>query len=362
MRATLMSGTYSAAASCRDALQRGYRLHPLLAAATGATAAGMALTFPLQAIDPLQIAGEPAWAAPFSLFASMTLFCATVLWFGDRMEGSPVFARAGLAVAVVAIVEPWLSALRVVLEPRPNLGTQLETLMVVAHLALFIAAAALTVELFRRNLGHPTIAWAVRLGMALTLLGLAMDPARGLPALAGDSGNWGPAHLVALHGVQVLPIAGWLLSRRRDLRVPHQITLVAVVAVSYAGVMLVLGWQAMRGEAALSPDPLTVAALVVVVAGGASSTASVLAHAREVQHLAHEARTASQKRMALAAQAAMARAHRAALQQRVTQGLLKQVNPVKDRGAMPGVTQRIRHPIERLALDERPTEIELIPV
>jgi hypothetical protein len=321
----------------------------------------MALTFPLQAIDPLQIAGEPAWAAPFSLFASMTLFCATVLWFGDRMEGSVVFARAGLAVAVVAIVEPWLSALRVVLEPRPNLGAHLATLMVAAHLGLFIASAALAVDMFRRNLGHPTVAWSIRLGMILTLCGLVMDPARGLPALIGGGDNWGPAHVVALHGVQVLPVAGWLLSRRRDLRVPHQITLVAVTAVSYTGVMLVLGWQAMRGQAALSPDPLTVAALVVVIAGGASSTASVLAHAREVQHLALEARTASERRMALAAQAAMARARRVALQQRVTQGLLKQARSGQDR-AMPGVTHRIRHPIERLAPDERPTEIELLPV
>ncbi|HYV45820.1 MAG TPA: hypothetical protein VFA20_13220 [Myxococcaceae bacterium] len=363
-----MSGTITAAASARNALQVGYRLHPVLAAATGATAAGVALIFPLQALDPVTVNGVSVWATPFDLFASMTLMCVTVLWLGHRLGGSPLFGKAGLAVAAVAILEPWLAVLRVVLEPSPALGAQLGTAMALVHLGLFAASAALAVELFRRPLGHPTIDWAARLGMLVTLFGMAVDPSRGLPALLEAGGDWAPAHAVALHAVQLLPLVGWALSRRRELKVPHQVTLVAVAAASYAAVMLVLCWQAARGPGASGADPLTVAALVVVVAGGASSTASVLAHAREVRHLALEARTASEKRQAAAAQAAaakasmaMARARRVALQQRVTQGLLRQrKGSEKDRGAVPGATLRIRHPIERLSPDERPTEIAVL--
>lgn len=359
-----MSGTISAASSARSALQVGYRLHPVLAAATGATAAGVALIFPLQALDPVQVNGVSVWAAPFDLFGSMALLCGTVLWLGHRMGGSPLFGKVGLAVAAVAILEPWLAVLRVVLEPSAALGAQLGAAMALVHLGLFGASVALAVELFRKPLGHPTLGWSVRLGMLLTLCGMAVDPARGLPALLSANGDWGPASAVALHAVQLLPVAGWALSRRRELKVPHQLTLIAVAAVSYAAVMLVLCWQAARGPGASAADPITVAALVVVVAGGASSTASVLAHAREVRHLALEARTASQKRQAAraaqVAQTAMARARRAALQQRVTQGLLSKRGSEKDRGAVPGATLRIRHPIERLSPDERPTEIAVL--
>jgi len=362
-----MSGTISAASSARTALQVGYRLHPVLAAATGATAAGVALILPLQVLDPVQVNGVSVWAGPFDLFASMAVWCGTVLWLGHQMGGSSLFGKVGWTVAAVAILEPWLAVLRVVLEPSPALGAQLGAALAAAHLGLFLASAALAVELFRRPLGHPTIQWSARLGMLLTLCGMAVDPARGLPALLDARGDWGPASSVALHAVQLLPLAGWALSLRRELRVPHQLTLILVAAVSYAAVTLVLCWQAARGPGASAADPLTVAALVVVVAGGASSTASVLAHAREVRHLALEARTASQKRQAAraaqaaqAAEAAMARARRAALRQRVTQGLLKKKGSEKDRGAVPGATLRIRHPIERLSPDERPTEIAVL--
>ncbi|HVE85551.1 MAG TPA: hypothetical protein VND93_22010, partial [Myxococcales bacterium] len=323
-----MSGTLRAAASARDALQRGYQLHPLLAAATGATAAGMALTFPLQMLDPLQSGGAPAWSAPFRLFASMTVLCASILWIGSRLGRSPSFSRAGLAVAAVAVLEPWLAVLRVVLDPRPRLGgpvtmadQELAALMVVGHVALFAALVVLAVEVMRRPVGAPAITWGIRVGLWLTLLGMAIDPSRGLPALLNSSGDWRPAHVLAYAAVQLLPLLGWVLSRRRELRVSHQLTLLSVGAVSYAGVMLVLAWQAARGQAFTAPDPLTVAALVVVIAGGASSAASVLAHAREVQHLVHEARTASERRQAMLARAQMAqmvvaRARRDALKQR----------------------------------------------
>ncbi|HEY8206104.1 MAG TPA: hypothetical protein VIG99_01395 [Myxococcaceae bacterium] len=358
-----MSGTIRAAASARDALQRGYRLHPVLAAATGAAAAGVALILPLRALDPVMVDGVSVWSAPFDLFASMAVLCATVLWLGDRMGGSPLFRKVGVAVALVAILEPWLAVLRVVLDPSPKLNAQLGAAMVAAHAVLFAASAALAVELFRRPLGHPSLGWSVRLGMLLTLFGMLADPARGLPALGGESGGWAAAHAVALHGVQLLPLAGWALSRRAELRVSHQLTLLAVGAISYGAVILVLCWQAARGQAGVA-DPLTVAALVVVAAGWASSTASVIAHAREVRHLALEARTASQKRQAMAAQAqvAMARARKVALRQRLTQELLRRVRSERDRGAVPGVTLRIRHPIEVLAPDERPTEVELLAV
>jgi hypothetical protein len=368
-----MSGTIRAAASARNALQVGYRLHPLLAAATGATAAGVALIFPLQALDPVTENGVSVWAAPFDLFASMTLLCVTVLWLGHRLGGSPLFGKVGLAVAAVAVLEPWLAVLRVVLEPSPALLARLVASMAVVHLGLFAASAALAMELFRRPLGDPAVGWSVRMGMLLTLFGMAVDPARGLPAMLGARGDWGPPHAVALHAVQLLPLAGWALSRRRDLKISHQLTLVAVASVSFAAVTLVLCWQAARGPETSPADPLTVAALVVVVAGGASSTASVLAHAREVRHLALEARTASERRLALAAQAAqaardaqaaraaMARARRAVLQEQVTQGLLKKrVKSETDRGAVPGATLRIRHPADRLAPDQRPTEIAVL--
>ncbi len=87
-----------------------------------------------------------------------------------------------------------------------------------------------------------------------------------------DVGDLRVGHFVGLHALQVLPLVGALLQRRR-LRERQRAGLVNVAAAGYLGVTLLVTWQALRAQPLLSPDAWTwaaVGALVLACAVAAS--------------------------------------------------------------------------------------------
>ena len=81
--------------------------------------------------------------------------------------------------------------------------------------------------------------------------------------------------------MQVIPFIGWLTSRprtRRRLTDTGRVLTVIAGTVGYLGAMMVLFWQAMRGQSILAPDGLTLAGF----AGVALLTLAVLAAVRLV--------------------------------------------------------------------------------
>ncbi len=71
------------------------------------------------------------------------------------------------------------------------------------------------------------------------------------------------AHFVGLHGLQVLPLFGYLLAHFAPawLRAGHRIALVWTAGLSYLGLVVLLTWQALRGQPVTSPDAATLGAL-----------------------------------------------------------------------------------------------------
>ena len=53
-----------------------------------------------------------------------------------------------------------------------------------------------------------------------------------------------------MHAMQILPLVGWLIGRRRNA-----VKLVVTIAASYAGVFGVLAWQAFRAPVRRLPPP-----------------------------------------------------------------------------------------------------------
>jgi hypothetical protein len=112
----------------------------------------------------------------------------------------------------------------------------------------------------------------------------APDGGPGLPLLGWSTthGDLRIGHFVGLHGLQVLSLLGFILSRRREqwLKTSHRQMLVAVGAVGYTGLVALVTWQALRGQPLLSPDALTLNVLAGWVALVALLTGSVVAFAR----------------------------------------------------------------------------------
>jgi len=108
------------------------------------------------------------------------------------------------------------------------------------------------------------------------------DDGLGLPVLGWSTGGGDlrVGHFVALHGLQALPLAAWLLARRRGLTEGHRERLLAVTAAGYLGLVALVTWQALRGQPLLAPDAATAAAAAVLVVGVAAAAASVLRPAR----------------------------------------------------------------------------------
>jgi hypothetical protein len=178
------------------------------------------------------------------------------------------------------------------------------TIVLVWFLTLLTA-----ILLIRQRLPNPAFAWALRLGVLVSLVGMTIaffmtqpTPAQeaqaaaggGMPIAGGHSvgvpdggsglpivgwstvgGDLRAAHFVGLHALQVLPLLGWLLSRT-NLDARRQVALVWTAGVAYLGLVLLLTWQALRGQSIIAPDGLTLGAFAALVAvAGAASLAVV---------------------------------------------------------------------------------------
>jgi hypothetical protein len=105
----------------------------------------------------------------------------------------------------------------------------------------------------------------------------AADGGPGLPITDWSTlhGDLRIGHFVGLHALQVLPILAFLLLR---LPVPERTRtrLLAVAGSGYAGVLVLTTWQALRGQALLAPDPVTLAAAGALVLGVGLAAGTVL--------------------------------------------------------------------------------------
>ena len=149
--------------------------------------------------------------------------------------------------------------------------------------------------LWRERFADPALGWALRLGMALTIVGastggLMVRPteAQLADARAGRGMPIAGAHTVgAPDGGAGLPGTGWSVEHG-DLRVPHfvglhavqalglfallvgtgwsatrRVRLVLAAASSYTALFALLLWQALRAQSIMQPDGITLVALAV---------------------------------------------------------------------------------------------------
>ena len=270
----------------------------LMLAALVASCAGIFL-------DPRVITGVPVWLKPAKFAISTAIFSGTIAWLYRYITIWPGFMRAvGWVLAAVLVLEVAIIDVQAARGTTShfNAATPLDgalfAVMGAAIAFLWLGSVAVLIALFRQKFENPAWGWLLRLGMLTTVLGsaggglmLRMTPEQsaemhathsvhavgghtvgapdggpGLPGVGWSTqhGDLRVPHFFGLHGLQIIPIIGWLaLRRRRDQAVGKQIGIAFAIAGSYLVLVAILTAQALRGQSVVEPDGATLAALAL---------------------------------------------------------------------------------------------------
>jgi hypothetical protein len=256
-------------------------------------------------VDPTVITGVPSWLKPAKFSLSFAIYAFTLLWFLSFVKGHRrLVALTAIGTAIGVVVVMTVIAVQVIRDTTSHyndstpLNSLLFNLMGSFITVIMLMALLVVILLLRQHLPDQAWAWSLRLGLVLTLVGMAMgaamivpgahsvgvaDGGPGVPILGWSSvgGDLRVAHFIGLHSFQILPLVGWLLvTHAKRLSSAHRVGIVWVVGMSYLGLMLLLFWQALRGQSAVAPDALSLMAFGLLITSGALLTSAIIAHAR----------------------------------------------------------------------------------
>jgi hypothetical protein len=188
-------------------------------------------------VDKQVITGAPAWLKPAKFAVSIIIYAFTLEYLLTFVRGHHRLVRvASWGTAVALLVEMAIIAGQVVRGTTShfNVSTPLDSTLfsiMGAFIGLVWTLGALVAVLLLLQRGlDPAWAWALRLGLSLSLVGMLVgvlmvgnmahtvglaDGGPGLPVLGWSTvgGDLRIAHFVGLHGLQVLIVVGWLASR-----------------------------------------------------------------------------------------------------------------------------------------------------
>lgn len=315
-----------------DTIRTVARDNRALAVFTGVMAVLTVVCLAGLAVDPRVLGGQPIWAKPLKFSVSFVLYGATLAWMISLVAAPATrrwARRAGLVVAGAGAVE-MVAIVGQVVRGRPshfNVATPLDlavwSVMGTTIVVLWVATAGIGVLLLRERTLPIDTAWAVRLGLAVTLLGMAAaflmtsptgaqiaaarstgtlttagahavgvpDGGAGLPLVGWSTtgGDLRIGHFVGLHALQGLPLLALaliLLAPRVPAlrRVGVRARLVGVAGTAWTGLTLLLVWQALRGQSIIAPDGLTLGVAAALVAATLAATVAVLRAGARPEH------------------------------------------------------------------------------
>ncbi|NRQ36431.1 hypothetical protein HII36_32045 [Nonomuraea sp. NN258] len=273
--------------------------------------------------DGRTVMGEGVWLKPFKFAVSFGLYAITLAWMIGQVRRWRRTSWWLGTVIVAGFVVPEISVITVQaargVRSHFNFATALdETMFMVMGGAAYLGwlmTFALGVFLVWQRRVDRAMGWAIPLGLVISLAGMSVGYLMTAPTpdqaqqLAGGfdlatigahsvggrdggarmavtgwetgAGDLRVAHFFGLHAMQVIPLVAMglrLLSRRFALLAGDGVrtVLVCVAALGYGGLGAVLLWQAQRGQALVSPDAPTLAAVAILAAAVVAMTGAVL--------------------------------------------------------------------------------------
>ena len=268
------------------------RGHPGLFWTGAAMAALSVVVVVLAGVDQRELLGAPLWFKPLKFTISFTFYLLTLAWLLGRLPG-PALRRTGWAIVAASVIEIVIIGGQAARGERSHfnddgdLGSLLFSIMGAAAVGLLLLTAAVGVRFLRERSQERDLATAIRFGLGVSLVGMStgilmsingghsvgvVDGGPGLLLLGWSTtgGDLRVSHFVGLHAVQAMPLVAAVLARwAPQLDLATRVAVVRVVGSAYLGLILLLTWQALRGQPLLGPDLLTVTGLGVVLAGTA---------------------------------------------------------------------------------------------
>jgi len=275
--------------------------------------AGLLLTLAVvsvagMAVDDRTVLGVSTWLKPFKFAVSFVVYTVTVAWMISLLTRARRLAWwAGAVVAVFGALEVALIATQSARGRRSHfnnttpLDERIWTAMGVTIGVFYVATLVIAILLLIQRLGDAPTTWALRLGLVISMVGMALgflmltptaqqladgsgdiigahavgvpDGGPGLPVTgwSTEGGDLRIPHFVGLHALQALPLLAFALAalsnrfpRLGDVRV--RLHLVLVAAAGYAGLIALVTWQALRAQPLLAPDAATLVAAGLLVA------------------------------------------------------------------------------------------------
>jgi hypothetical protein len=284
----------------RTVLADARRGHPGLYWLAVAMAALALVTATLAVVDQRVLLGAPLWFKPLKFSLSIMLYGAALAWMLARLPGRGMWRAgwvivAGAALEMVIIVGQAARGVRSHFNDDSAFDAALYSIMGATIVVVWLATVAIALRFLRERSDDRATASAVRLGLLIGLAGMAVGflisanggHAVGVPdggpglLLVGWSTTGGDlriGHFVGMHALQVLPLlaAGLAAVHRERLDETARVRVVQVAAAAYAGLVVLVTWQALRAQPLLAPDALTLAALAVVMGGTGLALATVL--------------------------------------------------------------------------------------
>jgi hypothetical protein len=206
-------------------------------------------------LDERVITGAPAWLKPMKFAVSISIYCFTLLWMLTFVRGRRRFVGLISWVTAVALfVEMVLIAGAAALGTTSHFNVSTPT-----HAAVWYTMAGFVALVWAMNLlaalllliqrmPDPAFAWALRLGILVSLVGMGVaflmtSETPALEQAADAAGTEAPiqgAHAVGVEdGGPGLPVTGWSTTGG-DLRVPHFVGLHGLQALPLFGYLLAL--------------------------------------------------------------------------------------------------------------------------
>jgi hypothetical protein len=281
-----------------EPLRRAYRGSPALTVLSAVMTVLLLVSVVGLFADGRTVGGQPVWLKPTKFAISFLLYAITLAWLMSFLRRGRSGARwAARVIAVTAYLEVGIIVFQASRGRAShfNEATELDAIlwatMGMLIVVLWLATAGITVLLWRDGMPDRAGTWTVRLGLVLMLAGLLQgstmvsqmahavgvpddDPGLPLTGWSTTGGDLRVGHFVGIHGLQAMLLFSMLLSWLVGDAV-RRARLVVVFALSYAGLLVLVTWQALRGQPLLSPDATTLAVLGIwaaaTVAAGALS-------------------------------------------------------------------------------------------
>jgi hypothetical protein len=274
-------------------------------------------------LDHRVTTGAPTWLKPAKFAISVSIYCFTFVWLLGFVEKRRRLARFAANITFVSFIVEMTVILTQAARGTTshfNLTTPLNTFLWMTMGGFIVVVWAmnllLAIVLFFERIPDRPFAWSLRLGLFISLVGMAVaflmvrptpgqiatlsaggqrivgahsvgvaDGGPGLPVVGWSTvgGDLRIAHFFGIHAMQVLPFLGWFIGRRKifkRFKENHRLALILTAGLAYLGLIVLLVWQALNGESVIHPSTRMVAAVSALLSIAGISFLMIFLQAR----------------------------------------------------------------------------------